>query len=747
LTASATSDPSRRAPTAAAILLAGAVVLGALFLGAPPRFSAGESGPQALRRFLVSLTPLSIVEAAAALALGVLVAAECLRRGSPGLPGGPAASRARLPLVLLLVFGLAQLVPLPAAVLGVVAPFSAQTYASLTSAGDETLRPISLWPDGTVHALFNLTGVIAATSATWVLVRGANARRNAAIVLAFVAAVASAEAAHGFVTTKLGGDRLLGVFEKASDNGRVTGTFIHATMLAVWAGMGACAALGLAAVAAFRRRAGLVVLAGAAASLCAAAAFWSLSRLGFAALVAGTATTWALVALTLRREGRPRAAVASLVVAATLVVAAVAAALVVPAFRERVGYLFTPRGLEDLRFPTWRSTWDLFLESPLIGTGLGTFGRAIHLTQSIDCPQELWFAHSDPLNLLSDVGVVGAALAAWWLAAAVRDGAPALRSADVATRCLAAGAFGAAVVVVVASLGDFQTQFAVVAIPFAALVTIPAALAAESAQDAAPRAGRVPPKIAACVAAAIALAVAAVPPFASCRRNKELRKGDETGATRAEALVAQGRSLIAHAPTLKAPTREVLAAAESKLLEASRLDPLLDDAHLWTAFAAFALDEPRDDVLRALGRARLVARGHAQTNLVAGQMYLALLGTSPAPYGPPGDGAVAALREAGALEPKAFSAAWALCAKSNVSIDTLRAITPDRGHAKITLAEHLQSLGQNDDAIDVLMHQLGREPWDVDVSTRLAPAMRAAGREAEGRAFFASVGAAWPADD
>jgi predicted Zn-dependent protease len=83
--------------------------------------------------------------------------------------------------------------------------------------------------------------------------------------------------------------------------------------------------------------------------------------------------------------------------------------------------------------------------------------------------------------------------------------------------------------------------------------------------------------------------------------------------------------------------------------------------------------------------------------------------------------------------------------KADATLDTLRAITPDRGHAKITLAEHLQSLGQTDDAISVLMDQLGREPWDLDVSTRLATAMRAAGREAEGREFFAGVGAAWPA--
>jgi O-antigen ligase len=747
VTDAATTEPKRRAAAAAAGLLAVAVVVGAAYLGAPPRFSSGDSGPRGLRTFLASLWPLTIVEAAAALAFGVLVASVCVRRGSPGLPGGRAASRARLPLVLLLVLGLLQLVPLPDAVLGVVAPFSAKTYASLTSTGDDTMRPISLWPDGTVHALFNLVGVIAASTATWVLVRGERARRNATILLALVASVAVAESAHGLVATKLGGDRLLGAFEKASDNGRVTGTFIHATMLAVWAGMGACAAIGLAAALAFKRRVLVAVAVTIAAGLCVAAAFWSLSRLGLAALLVGALTTWTVVALALRREGRPLAAAATLFVALALVAAGVAAALLVPAFRERVGYLFTPHGLEDLRFPTWKSTWALFEGAPVVGTGLGSFGRAIHLTQSIDCPQELWFAHSDPLNLLSDVGVVGAALAAWWIVATVRGGAPALRSSDVATRCLAAGAFGAAVVVVVASLGDFQTQFPVVAIPFAALATVPAALAAAPAADEAPRAGLVPGKVMAAVATAVALFAAASPIAESTRRYREIRRGEETGATRAEELVAQGRWLLAHAETSQSMTKEMVVEGESYLREAARLDPLLDDAHLWTAFVGFMLDEPQDDVLRALGRARTVSRGHAYTNLVAGKMYLTLLGTSPAPYGPQGDDAVAALREAGALEPKAFSDAWAACEKVHATLDTLRAITPDRGHAKIRLAEHLQSLGRKDDAISVLMDQLGREPWDVDVSTRLAPAMREAGREAEGRAFFARVGAAWPADD
>ncbi len=744
------TDRSTRDATVAAVVLACAVALGAVFLGAPPRFAAGASGPASLREFLTALGPLTIVETAIVAAFAALVASECLRRESPGLPGGPGAARARLPLLLLLLLGVVQIVPLPAAVLRIVAPFSARTYASLTASGDHTMRPISLWTDGTAHALFNLLGVIVASAAVWTLVRGGRARRAAAAVLVFVAVVASAESVHGLLATKFGDDRLLGTFEKVSGRGRVTGTFIHGTMMAVWAGMGACAAAGLAAAAAFdasRRKFAPVALA--AAAVCATAGLFSLSRLGMIGIVAGALTTCVLVAFAFAREGR-RGLVVGISAAGVLVAAgAVVAVVSVPAFRARVGYLFTPRGVEDPRFAMWRSTWDLFLEAPVLGTGLGSFGRAIHLTQSPDCAQPLWFAHSDPLNLLSDTGVVGAFLGAWWVMAMVRCGLPALRSGDARARCLAAGAFGAATVVVVASLGDFQTQFPVVAIPFAAALTVPAALAgaaAPSPHDDDARPWVLPPRALAVLTILVA-AIVAIPGVLACiERFGDLRATGVTGATRSEALVAEAKTILANVAESSDANAE-LARAEAKLRAAARLDPLLDEAHLWTALAAQAFGKPEDDVFRALGRARLVARGNAQTNLVAGRTYLALLGTTPAPFGPPGDGAIAALREAGDIEPKAFSAAWAACLDAAMPIAVLEAVTPDRGYAKAVLADRFRSLGKPGEAVRVLGPQLAREPWDLALTTRLAASYREAGRESEGRAFFDSVRAAWPAQE
>ena len=738
-------EPSERLPRAlraAPLLLAAAVTLGALFLGAPPRFAAGATGPEWLRHFLSALGPLALVEASIAGALALLVASECVRRESPGLPGGRTAARTRLPLVLLFGLGLLQLVPLPGGVLGVVAPFSEKTYAALAAAGDDTMRPMTLWTAGTVHALFNLAGVIAASAAVWALTRRIGARRAASAVLAFVVVLAAAEAAHGLWTTKLGDDLLLGTFGRASGNGRVTGTFIHATMMAVWTGMGACAALGLAVRAFADARRGIALASLAALMLCVVAAALTLSRLGLVAVFGGAAVTaCAVIAGRLRGRGFGWAALAAFLAVALLAAAAVAAVVANPAFLQRFGFFVGDDGIADPRFAAWRSTWDLFLRSPVTGTGLGSFGRAIHLTQSVDCPQELWFAHSDPLNLLSDAGLAGAALVVWWIVAAVRRGLPVLRSADAASRALAAGALGGAVVVLVASLGDFQTQFPVVAIPFAALLTLPAAMAdAEAASpEIEPRTWLLPPRLLAKAAIAAGLAVAASPVAGAVQRLADFAGPGVTGATAAESLVAQGKALLAKVPSAK-DARPLLREAETKLREASRLDPLDDEAHLWTALAALHLGEPPDDVLRALGRVRTVSRGHAQTNLAAGSTYLSLIGTGPAPHGPPGDGALPALREAGALSPQAFSAAWAMCVERRLPVEDLVAVTPDRGHAKIRLADHLRTLGKDDEALNVLTEQLAREPRNSELSTRAASLFAALGRTAEGEALFARLG-------
>jgi len=253
----------------------------------------------------------------------------------------------------------------------------------------------------------------------------------------------------------------------------------------------------------------------------------------------------------------------------------------------------------------------------------------------------------------------------------------------------------------------------------------------------------VPPRALAAACLGIALVAAAVPCAATLGRHRDLRDEGVTGATRAEALVAQARAIVSRVASSKEP-RADLDRADALVRAAARLDPLFDEAHLWTAVVGLYLDEPRDDVLRALGRARWVARGHAPTNLAVGRTYLDLIGTRPAPYGPPGDDAIAALREAGDISPQAFSAAWAACLAHELGNDVLRGITPDRGYARTYLFDHLDLMQRPEEGIALLEGTLRRQPWDVAVAVRLAAVFVRAGRSSEGRAFFDSVGAQWP---
>ena len=77
---------------------------------------------------------------------------------------------------------------------------------------------------------------------------------------------------------------------------------------------------------------------------------------------------------------------------------------------DSVGLGARPESLRD-RFDMWRSAWQLFLEYPVIGSGLGTFALrypAVRLTSETSSAG--LFAHFDLLQLLLEIGFVGTVL-------------------------------------------------------------------------------------------------------------------------------------------------------------------------------------------------------------------------------------------------------------------------------------------------------------------------------------------------
>ena len=74
------------------------------------------------------------------------------------------------------------------------------------------------------------------------------------------------------------------------------------------------------------------------------------------------------------------------------------------------------------RFEVWRPAWELFLERPLAGSGLGTFGEVFPRVQPASLVGARWDqAHNDPLELLVTGGIVAVLLLGWALAWLLRS--------------------------------------------------------------------------------------------------------------------------------------------------------------------------------------------------------------------------------------------------------------------------------------------------------------------------------------
>ena len=682
---------TRRAGDQALLLLGIAVVVACIGLGAPPRMEAVEGAPAWTRQPLEALLPLALVQV-----LTLLAAARLAVAGA--FFGTRGARLVQLPLCGVLGLGVVQLA------LGATA-----------------------WTYGTGVALVQVLGLATAGAAVVASTLGRADRDGALIrarrLLVFVAAVAALECGYGVLATRVGGDTILGL-AKVSSLGRVTGTFVMPSVLAALGAIGACAALALACLAQRERRSAVALVWFAALAVCCAGVVLSLSRWMLVAAAVGIVATLWLIGGALRRDGRAWAGATLRWTAALVPAAGVAAAFLVPTLRARfefiLPYLHGQSGPVEPRFAGWLSTWDLFVAHPIIGTGLGSFGRAIHLTQSVDAPEELWYAHSEPLNVLSDVGVVGFLLFAIWVGGQLWLGRRAGGAADVSGALLAAGATGGALAVLVAGLGDFPTQFAPVALPLAALLALPVALGWGAATETGLGSDSATDQKRRLVIAGALVAIAALPVIALGARWIHVARGFAPGASAGERLLVVGRAQLNDLQSATTPAEAEAAAASAALTleRAAEAEPFHDAAHLWLGLAHLTVLQlttdtaeataRKDAALAAFGAARHVSRGHANVNLQIGIFYLDLLGTEPNAYGPPGDTAMAALNEAGALLPQAFARAWEEAVQREVGDDVLAQIVPDRSHAQRRWARHLRAVGRVAEA-DAILRSLDPE--------------------------------------
>lgn len=455
--------------------------------------------------------------------LVILAGATLVERGGARWPALPPLALRLLALVVLLPA--LQLLPLPPALLALVAPGSAAVWHPPGVAGEllgPGWRPISIHPEATARTALYLGTLVlfGLRLGPWLAER--QRYRHAVLALALAGL---ALAAYAVFARQAFGDRLYGRF--AVPTIAPFGPYVSKNHFAGWTLCVALLLLGTAIGIAARARArhgSRWTEQGAAPAALALACGLALAVVGLAtgsrgggvAFVAGLLV---LGALRWSVSGARRGAIA--VLALLLLAAGLAFATAAPAVRSRFGALGSAHqeASGSFRLGVWRDTLRLVAASPLTGSGLGTFADALprfktaHGELRVEHPENEW------LELLAEGGLLGFAAVAWGLALALRASLVAARACpDPWLRGVAHGALAALGALAVHGLIDFNLRIpanAALAAVMAALALAP--LAAER---------RPPTSALAAGALAVLLASAALLPLASARRGwVEERRG------------------------------------------------------------------------------------------------------------------------------------------------------------------------------------------------------------------------------
>jgi O-antigen ligase len=123
----------------------------------------------------------------------------------------------------------------------------------------------------------------------------------------------------------------------------------------------------------------------------------------------------------------------------------------------------------------WNVTLDIIKHHPVIGTGLGAFDVVYTRYDTRNGTFRLEQAHNDYLQVLSDAGIIGAALGCFFIFVLFRLALKRAQSGDVFRRGVAMGALSGCFAVLVHSFFDFTlhtTSNALLFLFVAALATL-----------------------------------------------------------------------------------------------------------------------------------------------------------------------------------------------------------------------------------------------------------------------------------
>jgi O-antigen ligase len=132
-----------------------------------------------------------------------------------------------------------------------------------------------------------------------------------------------------------------------------------------------------------------------------------------------------------------------------------------------------PRGRDVTpRIEIWRSTWQVIKANPVFGVGFGAYWVSIDEFSDRSGKFKPFEAHNDYLDILASGGLIGLALAGWFVFLVIKRARIQLRTTDPFRRAACAGALVGLFGVAVHSLVEFGLQTTVNAVIFVVLIVI-----------------------------------------------------------------------------------------------------------------------------------------------------------------------------------------------------------------------------------------------------------------------------------
>ena len=123
------------------------------------------------------------------------------------------------------------------------------------------------------------------------------------------------------------------------------------------------------------------------------------------------------------------------------------------------------------RVAYWRDAWKMIKRHPVLGQGLGTFQWTYPAYESVEADRPATYAHSDYVQALAEVGIVGLALLLWAFGAVWRVAVRNLRDAeDPLVRGIGVGTLGALTAIALQETTDFALYIPAVAMTAALVV-------------------------------------------------------------------------------------------------------------------------------------------------------------------------------------------------------------------------------------------------------------------------------------